>query len=124
VEYNRLNNMVTYRELTHQATKKRQVWPIRKLVQNYEDEVFDLLPCWMASPEAVSAIFPMAKLFDLVIFDEASQCFAEQAFPPCIGESRIVVTGDSMQLSPFDLYKVGGKVQTRSRPSNGGRFAA
>jgi superfamily I DNA and/or RNA helicase len=106
VEYNRLNNMVTYRELTHQATKKRQVWPIRKLVQNYEDEVFDLLPCWMASPEAVSAIFPMAKLFDLVIFDEASQCFAEQAIPAMYRGKQIVVTGDSMQLSPFDLYKV------------------
>lgn len=106
VEYNRLNNMVTYRELTHQVTKKRQVWPIRKLLQNYENEVFDLLPCWMASPEAVSAIFPMTQQFDLVIFDEASQCFAEQGIPAMYRGKQIVVTGDSMQLSPFDLYKV------------------
>jgi hypothetical protein len=106
VEYNRLNNMVTYRELSHQVTKKRQIWPIRKLVQNYENEVFDLMPCWMASPEAVSAIFPMDKLFDLVIFDEASQCFAEQGIPAMYRGKQIVVSGDSMQLSPFDLYKV------------------
>lgn len=106
IEFNRLNNMVTYRELAHQVAKKRQIWPIRKLVQNFENELFDLLPCWMASPEVVSAIFPMEKLFDLVIFDEASQCFAEQGIPAMYRGKQIVVTGDSMQLSPFDLYKV------------------
>lgn len=106
VEFNRLNNMVSYRELAHQVTKKRQVWPIRKLIQNFDRELFDLLPCWMASPEAVSAIFPMEKLFDLVIFDEASQCFVEQGIPAMYRGKQIVVAGDSMQLSPFDLYKV------------------
>ncbi|NJN28022.1 MAG: hypothetical protein HC819_19645 [Cyclobacteriaceae bacterium] len=60
----------------------------------------------MASPEAVSAIFPMTRLFDLVIFDEASQCFAEQGIPAMYRGRQIVITGDKMQLSPFDLYKV------------------
>lgn len=106
VEFNRLNNMTTYRNLAHQVTKKRQVWPIRKLIQNFENEVFDLLPCWMASPEAVSAIFPMEKLFDLVIFDEASQCFSEQGIPAMYRGKQIMISGDKMQLSPFDLYKV------------------
>ena len=106
VEFNRLNNMTTYRNLAHQVTKKRQVWPIRKLIQNFEKEVFDLLPCWMASPEAVSAIFPMEKLFDLIIFDEASQCFSEQGIPAMYRGKQIMISGDKMQLSPFDLYKV------------------
>jgi len=106
VEFNRLNNMITYRDLAHQVTKKRQIWPIRKVIQNYSQEVFDLLPCWMASPEAVSAIFPMEQLFDLVIFDEASQCFSEQGIPAMYRGKQIVITGDRMQLSPFDLYKV------------------
>lgn len=106
VEFNRLNNMITYRDLAHQVTKKRQIWPIRKLIQNYSQEVFDLLPCWMASPEAVSAIFPMEQLFDLVIFDEASQCFSEQGIPAMYRGKQVVITGDKMQLSPFDLYKV------------------
>jgi len=106
VEFNRLNNMVTYRDLKHQATKKRQIWPIRKVAQQFEDELFDLLPCWMASPEAVSAIFPMQKLFDLVIFDEASQCFSEQGIPAMYRGKQVLIAGDKMQLSPFDLYKV------------------
>jgi hypothetical protein len=106
LEYNRLNNMVTYRDLTHQVTKKKQIWPIRKVVQHFENELFDLLPCWMASPEAVSAIFPMNQIFDLVIFDEASQCFSEQGIPAMYRGNQMVVTGDKMQLSPFDLYKI------------------
>ena len=106
LEYNRLNNLVTYRDLTHQVTKKKQIWPIRKVVQQFENELFELLPCWMASPEAVSAIFPMEQMFDLVIFDEASQCFSEQGIPAMYRGKQMVVTGDKMQLSPFDLYKI------------------
>ncbi|MCE7065362.1 AAA domain-containing protein [Dyadobacter sp. CY326] len=107
VAKNRLGNRVTYRELGHQVTKKRKIWPIRKLLENYTDEVFALMPCWMASPEAVSAVFPMqAALFDLVIFDEASQCYAEYGLPAAFRGAQIVVTGDSKQLSPSDLYKI------------------
>ena len=106
VEFNRLNNMVTYRDLSHQVTKKRQIWPIRKLIGNFTNEIFDLVPCWMASPESVSAIFPMEQMFDLVIFDEASQCFSERGIPAMYRGKQIVVTGDDKQLAPFDLYKV------------------
>lgn len=106
VEFNRLNNMITYRNLAHQLTKKKQVWPIRKIIQQFENEIFNLVPCWMMSPEAVSAIFPMEKVFDLVIFDEASQCFSEQGIPSMYRGRQVVVSGDRMQLSPFDLYKV------------------
>lgn len=104
--YNRLNNMVTYRDLQHQVTKKRQVWPLRKLLEQMSGEIFDLVPCWLASPETVSAIFPMQQMFDLVIFDEASQCFAEKGLPAMYRGRQVVVTGDSMQLQPNDLYRV------------------
>ncbi|MGF1639056.1 MAG: AAA domain-containing protein [Cyclobacteriaceae bacterium] len=106
VEFNRLNNMVTYRDLLHQVTKKRRIWPIRKLVSNHADDLFKLIPCWMASPESVSAIFPMEQLFDLVIFDEASQCFAERGIPSMYRGKQVVIAGDSRQLSPYDLYQI------------------
>jgi len=106
LEFNRLNNLVTYRDLTHQVTKKRKIWPIRKLISYFYEEVFHLLPCWMASPESVSAIFPMEQLFDLVIFDEASQCFVERGIPAMYRGKQIVIAGDHQQLSPFDLYQV------------------
>ncbi|MDN4166407.1 AAA domain-containing protein [Cytophagales bacterium LB-30] len=106
VEHNRLKNRVTYKELSHQATKKRKIWPIRKLVDTFDHEVFDLLPCWLASPETVSAIFPLRDMFDLVIFDEASQCYAEKGIPAIVRGKQVVIAGDSKQLPPTDLYQL------------------
>lgn len=107
LEKNRLGNRTTYRELAHQTAKKRNIWPIRKVVEAFSDEVFRLIPCWMASPEAVSTLFPMeAGLFDLVIFDEASQCYAEYGLPAAYRGKQVVITGDSKQLPPSDLYRI------------------
>lgn len=106
LEYNRLNNLLTYRDLGHQVTKKKRLWPIKKLVENYEEEIFRLTPCWMASPETVSALFPLKKQFDLVVFDESSQCFSERGLPALLRGNQLVVAGDRQQLKPYDLYQV------------------
>ena len=105
LEYNRLNNRVTYRDLYHQVTKKKKIWPLRKLITDFHLELFNVMPCWMVSPEAASAIFPMTELFDLVIFDEASQCFSERGIPAMYRGKQIVVAGDDMQLKPNELYQ-------------------
>ena len=112
LEVNRLQNVVTYRELQHQTTKKRKLWSVRKLLESHSEEIFKLIPCWMASPESVSAIFPLSgqspedSLFDLVIFDEASQCFAENGIPAIYRGKQAVIAGDSKQLQPTDLYQI------------------
>lgn len=106
LEYNRLGNRLTYRELLHQVSKKRQKWPIRKLVEELGDEVFRVLPCWLGSPETVSAVFPTSQVFDLVIFDEASQCPVERGLPAMLRGKQVVVAGDSKQLRPSDFYQV------------------
>lgn len=105
-EYNRLNNLVTYRDLKHQVSKKRRIWPVRKTIAAYHEELFDLVPCWLVSPDAASAIFPMQQIFDLVIFDEASQCFSEKGLPAIYRGKKLVITGDSQQLRPSELYQV------------------
>lgn len=107
LENNRLGNRLTYRELGHQLTKKRKIWPVRKLLNHYHEEILRLVPCWMASPESVSAIFPMEKdLFDLVIFDEASQCYSEYGLPAIYRSKQVIITGDSKQLPPGNIYQV------------------
>lgn len=106
VEYNRLNNRVTYRDLYHQLTKKKKVWTLRKVISDFEEEFLNLLPCWMASPESVSAIFPMKEMFDLVIFDEASQCFSERGIPAIYRGKQVLVAGDDRQLRPSELYQI------------------
>jgi hypothetical protein len=76
-------------------------------MEQHAEEVFRLVPCWLASPETVSAVFPLSQgLFDLVIFDEASQCYAEYGIPAMYRGKQVVVVGDSKQLTPYDLYRV------------------
>ncbi|MEM7038614.1 MAG: AAA domain-containing protein, partial [Bacteroidota bacterium] len=108
IEYNRLKNPVTYRDIAHQVGKQRRLWSVRKLVREYwETGLSRLMPCWLASPESVAAIFPMQKdFFDLVIFDEASQCYVERALPVMMRGRHSVIAGDDKQLPPFDLYNV------------------
>lgn len=106
IEYNRLSNPVTYRDLAHQVNKKKKIWPLRKVIAQFDQEIFDLMPCWMASPESVSALFPFKKFFDLVIFDEASQCFSEHGIPAIARGKQVLIAGDSQQLQPSDFYKI------------------
>ena len=106
LKYNRLGNLVSFRELSHQVKKKRSLWSIKKLLESFEKDIFQLLPCWLASPETVAALFPLKQSFDLVIFDEASQCFVERGLPAMLRGKQVVVAGDSHQLQPFDLYQV------------------
>lgn len=96
------------KELYHQTSKKRRLWTVRKLMQEtWKQGLHTLMPCWLASPESVAAIFPMEKdYFDWVIFDEASQCFVERALPVMLRGEQIVIVGDSKQLQPFDMYSV------------------
>ncbi|MFN0048786.1 MAG: AAA domain-containing protein, partial [Cytophagales bacterium] len=103
--FNRLNNRLTYRELQHQLTKKKKIWKLRKMIESFHSEVFDLAPIWLVSPETVSTIFPFEPLFDLIIFDEASQCFAEKGFAAMYRGLQVVIAGDSKQLQPNDLYQ-------------------
>ncbi|MFD2246080.1 AAA domain-containing protein [Pontibacter ruber] len=105
LEYNRLGNAVTYRRLHAQVVKKRSLYPIRKLFSQFSDEILDLVPCWLASPETVSAVTPLQQCFDLVIFDEASQTFAETGIPSVVRGKQVVVAGDEQQLQPSDLYR-------------------
>lgn len=106
LELNRLGNRVTYRDLLHQVSKKRQKWPIRKLISEFQDEIFRVLPCWLASAETVSALFEVDQSFDLVIFDEASQCEVERGVPAMLRGKQVVIAGDSKQLRPSDFYQL------------------
>jgi len=108
IRYNRLKNPITYRSIYHQVSKKRRLWSVRKLVsETWRTGLSELVPCWMASPESVAAIFPLQKdFFDLVIFDEASQCLVERGLTVALRGKQAVIAGDDKQLRPSDLYRV------------------
>jgi very-short-patch-repair endonuclease len=68
--------------------------------------LFDLRPCWLVNPGAASQVFPLTRsLFDIIIFDEASQCPPEYALPALYRAGRAVVAGDGKQLPPTMFFK-------------------
>ena len=71
------------------------------------DPVFDLRPVWMASPDVVAQLFPREAVFDVVIFDEASQCRLEEGLPVLLRAKRVVIAGDPQQLPPTRFFESG-----------------
>ncbi|MCF6312979.1 MAG: AAA domain-containing protein [Verrucomicrobiales bacterium] len=74
--------------------------------QGIDRGLFNLRPVWLASPETVSRIFPLREnLFDVVIFDEASQMPVELAVPSLYRARRAVISGDEKQLPPTNFFR-------------------
>ncbi|MFC7337601.1 AAA domain-containing protein [Haloferula chungangensis] len=86
------------------ALRLRQMIAAGKDVEG-GDPLFDLCPVWMASPDTVAQIFPRECLFDIAIFDEASQCRLEEALPVLLRAKRLVVAGDPKQLPPTRFFE-------------------
>lgn len=62
-------------------------------------ELLDLFPLWVCELRDLHRMLPMnQEMFDLVIFDEASQCDLASAMPAIQRAKRMVVAGDPCQL--------------------------
>ena len=99
------NGSAESKDYLYQISKKQNFWPIRKTMDVYGDYLFKLFPCWLLSPENVSSLLPLKRnLFDVVLFDEASQVFIENTIPSVYRGNRIVVAGDAKQLRPTTTF--------------------
>jgi very-short-patch-repair endonuclease len=88
-----------------ESEKRSRHMPLRKLVQEAGDVLLRLRPCWMASPLSVSQLLPAREgLFDVVLFDEASQVLAEDAAVSLYRAKQSVVAGDKHQLPPTAFF--------------------
>lgn len=87
-----------------QARRKRGFKPVRQLLDEAPDVLLAAKPVWAASPQAVSEFLPTRRLFDVVIFDEASQVQQAAALPAIARAAQTVVAGDSLQLPPTTLF--------------------
>ncbi len=89
------------KDYLYEIQKQRGMRPIRIMFEYFDELLLRLFPCWLLSPEVVSTIFPLKRdLFDLVVFDEASQIFIENALPGIYRGTKIVIAGDNKQLRP------------------------
>ncbi len=92
----------------HETAKKMRHLPVRALLARAPNVVTQIAPCWMASPLSVSQLLASSdQLFDLVIFDEASQVLPEDAVPALYRAKQVLVAGDCRQLPPTTFFGKG-----------------
>lgn len=87
-----------------EANKKTRHKPMRDLLALAPDVLLAAKPCWAMSPLVVSHTLPMQELFDIVIFDEASQIPPADAIPSIVRGRRVAVAGDERQLPPTAFF--------------------
>ncbi len=84
--------------------ESKRKWNLNKFINRYGYELFKGVRVWLLTPEVVSEIIPLEMgLFDMLIFDEASQMYVEKGIPSIYRAKKVVVAGDHKQLRPSSL---------------------
>jgi AAA domain/Protein of unknown function (DUF4011) len=95
-------------ELLKETRKQRMLMPLRTFVRRFAPAgMLDVTPVWLLSPETMAILFPRQPLFDLVVFDEASQCTVEAGLPVLLRARRVVIAGDEKQMPPSSYFSLG-----------------
>ncbi len=93
------------------VAESRRKWSVSKFISKFDFELFRGVKVWLLTPEVVSEIIPLQTgLFDLVIFDEASQMYIEKGVPAILRAKKVVIAGDHKQLRPSKLGA--GRIET------------
>lgn len=91
--------------LRKEMNKRRNVMPLRKLFRAIPNLLLRLKPCLMMSPLSVAYFLDAeAYQFDMVIFDEASQIFPQDAIGAILRGKQVIIAGDSKQLPPTNFF--------------------
>ena len=88
-----------------EAAKKRRHLSVRQLWSKAPHVLSTLRPCWTMSPILAAEMIPVGlQLFDVVIFDEASQIPPAEAISSLARAPQTVIAGDSHQLPPTSFF--------------------
>lgn len=91
--------------LRHQMQLKRPSKTIRQVISAMPESFGKLAPCLLMSPLSISQYLPSDQaLFDVVIFDEASQITTWDAVGAIARGQQTVIVGDPKQLPPTNFF--------------------
>ena len=94
-----------YGILKHQLQLQKRHKPIRQLTTEMGEAFTRLAPCMLMSPLSIAQYLPPEQpLFDLVIFDEASQIAPWDAIGAMARGKQVVVAGDPRQMPPTNFF--------------------
>ena len=108
--------------LTGEFNRKRGHMSIRSLMTKSGSLIQKIKPCFMMSPLSVAQYLdPRSVMFDIIIFDEASQVKPEDALGALMRGRQLVVMGDSRQLPPTTFFdQIGGEESDDEEESTAG----
>lgn len=92
-------------DILKEANKKSRVKPVRLLLKDDGLAIQEIKPCFLMSPLSISTFIESDSIkFDVVIFDEASQVFPEDAIGAIYRSNQVIVVGDSKQMPPTNFF--------------------
>jgi hypothetical protein len=90
---------------------------LRKIIHNDFELFSTIFPVVMVNPSVCSSIFPLTKdIFDLVLFDEASQLRIEDTFPALLRGKTKIISGDKHQMPPTSYFNTQVTIFTDDEP--------
>jgi very-short-patch-repair endonuclease len=91
--------------LKHELQKQKRHKPVRQLAVEMGEALTRLAPCMLMSPLSIAQYLPPDQaLFDLVIFDEASQIAPWDAIGSIARGKQVVIAGDPRQMPPTSFF--------------------
>lgn len=91
--------------LQRELQKQRMHKPVRQLMEEIPEVITSLTPCLMMSPLSIAQYLPANQsLFDVVIFDEASQITVWDAVGALARGKQVIVAGDPKQMPPSNFF--------------------
>lgn len=91
--------------LRHELQKKTRHKPVREMMESIPDVITSLAPCLMMSPLSIAQFLSAGQvLFDVVIFDEASQITVWDAVGSLARGKQVIVVGDPKQMPPTNFF--------------------
>ncbi|WP_296268505.1 AAA domain-containing protein [Pseudomonas sp. UBA6562] len=104
IDPDRLGNRKQWEDLTRLTGKRSR--RLREFIElGSRIGLMHLRPVWLMNPDVASRVLPLqAGLFDMVIYDEASQMPVEYALPTLFRGKVTVVSGDEKQMPPTAFF--------------------
>ena len=92
--------------LVKEFGKQRKHLTLRQLFHSEAKHWLKIIkPVWLTNPIALATLFPAEKeMFDLVIFDEASQIPLSHSIGALHRAKRVLIAGDNQQMGPSSFF--------------------
>jgi len=104
IDKDKLGSLKQWNEITRLRGPKYK--KLREFYNQGKDlGLMEIRPICLMSPDVVSQTLPLESgLFDVVIFDEASQLLVDFSVPALFRAKRAVISGDEKQMPPTSFF--------------------